>query len=174
MPNYYTQVSAFDALNVAMQATANNIANVNSDGYKAQRVIFESGSNDYGVRVSRIYRDWNPGPAVITNFSELASRSAQEQSVRLYHDTEAAYSVVRGNEIAERQRLEGGSSLLEQELRGFEETASLQAKGYVEASNTELPREFVNLINTELAYSANAAVMRTQEVMTGALIDAVA
>ena len=173
MPNYYTQISAFDVLNVAMRATANNIANTNTNNYKSQRVVFESGSEDQGVRIGRVYRDLNPGPAVITNFSELASRSAQEQSARFYQDIEAANATVRGHEVAERQRLYGGTSLLEQELRGYEEAASLQAKGYEQASNTELPREFVNLINTELAYSANAAVVRTQEVMVGALINAV-
>lgn len=49
--------SALDSLGVVMQTTAHNIANVNTGGFKAQRVVLETGPHDEGVRVGAIYRD---------------------------------------------------------------------------------------------------------------------
>ena len=55
MPNLTTSISssisAMDAMGTVMQATANNIANVNSRDYKSLRVDLESGPLDQGVRV---------------------------------------------------------------------------------------------------------------------------
>lgn len=174
MPNYYAQISAFDVLSVATQASVNNIANLNTPGYKSQNVIFETGPQDQGARISRIYRDMNPGPAVITNFSEVGYRSAQEQAAMMVHNVQAANAVVVGNEMVEQVRQGARTSLLEQELRGYEEAVSLQPKGYRGMSNVELPREFINLINTELAYSANAEVFRAQDALIGAVLNIVA
>ncbi len=44
-----------------LQASANNIANLNSDGYKNQRVNIEAGPND--TPTTRIAVDPSPGPS---------------------------------------------------------------------------------------------------------------
>ena len=47
--------SALNAFSVDMMVTANNIANVNTRGFREQRVDLETGPNDQGVAVGAIY-----------------------------------------------------------------------------------------------------------------------
>lgn len=59
-----SNVSALSALGTTQQVSANNIANVNTDGFKASTVSLETGPMDQGVRVGAIQETTNPGPAV--------------------------------------------------------------------------------------------------------------
>ncbi len=47
--------SALNAFSVDMMVTANNIANVNTRGFREQRVDLETGPGDQGVAVGAIY-----------------------------------------------------------------------------------------------------------------------
>lgn len=91
----------------AHQVAANNIANVNTDGFQASRANLESGPGDQGVRVSSLTKDTSPG------------------------------SIFEGRET----------------------------------SNVDLGREMVSLMTTENAYSANSAVVRANDEMTGHLLN---
>ena len=57
-------VSAMNAFSVDMMARANNIANMNTDGFKAQNVTLTTGPQGQGVMVGSIYPDVSPGPLV--------------------------------------------------------------------------------------------------------------
>ena len=59
-----TNLSALSAMGVAQQVSADNIANVNTDGFKASTVQFESGPEGQGVRVGAIRESTAPGPIV--------------------------------------------------------------------------------------------------------------
>lgn len=59
-----SNLSALSAMGVAQQVSANNIANVNTDGFKASTVEFESGPEGQGVRVGAIRESSAPGPFV--------------------------------------------------------------------------------------------------------------
>lgn len=59
-----TNLSALSAMGVAQQVSANNIANVNTDGFKASSVALETGPQDQGVRVGAIRESSNSGPVV--------------------------------------------------------------------------------------------------------------
>jgi len=59
-----TNLSALSAMGVAQQVSANNIANVSTDGFKASSVAFESGPKDQGVRVAAINESTNAGPMI--------------------------------------------------------------------------------------------------------------
>lgn len=59
-----TNLSALSALSTVQQVSANNIANVNTDGFKASAVTLESGPADQGVRVGSISQSAAPGPSV--------------------------------------------------------------------------------------------------------------
>lgn len=48
-----------------------------------------------------------------------------------------------------------------------------QRMGWVESSNTDVPRQFVDMISASNAWRANTAVIRTADDMLGALINAV-
>ncbi|TVM18848.1 flagellar biosynthesis protein FlgG [Oceanidesulfovibrio indonesiensis] len=57
-------VSALNAYSTRAQVTANNIANVNTDGFKASRADLETGPGGQGVQVSAIMEDTSTGPMV--------------------------------------------------------------------------------------------------------------
>lgn len=57
-------ISALGAFGIGMQATANNIANVNTAGFKSSRVDYETGPAGQGVNVGAVSRDPSTGPAV--------------------------------------------------------------------------------------------------------------
>jgi len=59
-----SNVSALSALGVAQQVSANNIANVSTDGFKSSSVAFESGPEGEGVRVADIRRSTSAGPFI--------------------------------------------------------------------------------------------------------------
>ncbi len=57
-----SNLSALSSLGTAQEVSANNIANVNSDGFKASSVVLETGPNDQGVFVAAINESTNAGP----------------------------------------------------------------------------------------------------------------
>lgn len=57
-------VQALQAIQTAMQASANNVANVNTEAFKAQTVTLETGPGGYGVRVGDVVATTTPGPAI--------------------------------------------------------------------------------------------------------------
>ena len=57
-------LSALDSLGVAQQVSANNIANVSTEGFKASSVALESGPEGQGVGVAAINESTNAGPEV--------------------------------------------------------------------------------------------------------------
>jgi flagellar basal body rod protein FlgG len=177
MPNLTTSISssisAMDAMGTVMQATANNIANVNSHDYKALRVDLESGPQDQGVRVGAIFRDPSPGPAVVTHLSEREYRTIGDQTAQGMQAAANAYEASRTYEHSLTDAADARASVDAQNI--IRSTPSpFAAAPYAEGSNTNLPLEFANLSVTETAYSANAAVIRTLDVMTGSLLNAIA
>jgi len=59
-----TNLSALSAFGTEQQVTANNIANMNTDGFKASSVVLESGPGDQGVRVGAINESTASGPFI--------------------------------------------------------------------------------------------------------------
>jgi flagellar basal-body rod protein FlgC len=59
-----TNLQALMALGVEAQATAHNIANVNTQGFQAQRVDLETGPGGQGVHVGDVLTDQTTGPMV--------------------------------------------------------------------------------------------------------------
>lgn len=59
-----TNLSALSALSTRQEVSANNIANVNTDGFKASSVALESGSAGQGVRVGAIQESTAAGPMI--------------------------------------------------------------------------------------------------------------
>lgn len=59
-----SNLSALSALGTTQQVSANNIANVNTDGFKSSSVSLESGPEGQGVRVSDIQQNGATGAIV--------------------------------------------------------------------------------------------------------------
>ncbi|QGY41635.1 flagellar basal body rod protein [Pseudodesulfovibrio cashew] len=59
-----TNLSALDALGTTQQVSANNIANVSTEEFKASSVSLETGPEGEGVRVASINESTTSGPVV--------------------------------------------------------------------------------------------------------------
>lgn len=57
-------LQALHGFSIAAGVTANNVANVNTPGFRASTTVLTSGPSDQGVRVGAILRDSSPGPAI--------------------------------------------------------------------------------------------------------------
>lgn len=57
-------LTAMDALGSVHHVAANNVANVNTDGFQAARANLESGPDGEGVRVASLTQDTTPGASV--------------------------------------------------------------------------------------------------------------
>ena len=103
--------SALGALSSSMAVTANNVANMNTDRFKAQDVRLATGPQGQGVQVGNVVEDASSG--------------------------------------------------------GSRQTDA----GPVELSNVDLAQQAVDMIQTERAFEANAAVIRTEDALAGTLLD---
>jgi flagellar basal-body rod protein FlgC len=180
MPNYSPPISALASLDVVMQTTANNIANVNTDGFKARRVVLESGPSDEGVRIAAVYRDMSPGPAVINHLSENDVRIANDMAARGMRNSQENYDTAVAQDW---DRLQLGNANDAWTVEAYREgqrardtingTDRINAvtASFVEGSNTDLAREFTTMIVTQNAYTAQTAVIRAWDDMTGSLLN---
>ncbi|MDR0827520.1 MAG: flagellar basal body protein [Desulfovibrio sp.] len=173
MPNYSPPISALNSLEVVMQTSANNIANVNTDGFKARYVSLETGPMDEGVRIGGVFRDMSPGPAVINHLAENDVRVANDVAARSMRNTQENYDTTVAQDL---DRLQQGNTndawAVEAYREGQVARDQIQgAWGVVEGSNTDIARDFVNMISTENAYSANAAMIRAWDEMTGSILN---
>ena len=57
-------VQAMQGISFSQQVAANNVANMNTNGFHSSRVEFESGPNGQGVRVQDVYENTAAGPLV--------------------------------------------------------------------------------------------------------------
>lgn len=124
MIDFSINAGAMSSLATAMQVTANNVANVNTEEFKASRVTFEDVANQGGMRVQDIQETSAEGALVPVD------KPVEDENGKL-----------------------------------------VQTRSMVQSSNTDIARESVNMISTEHAFAANAAVIRTWDDMIGGLLD---
>lgn len=58
----HVSLGALDALSTSLAVTANNVANVSTDGFRSSDVRLETGPGGQGVRVGEIRESEDPGP----------------------------------------------------------------------------------------------------------------
>ncbi len=170
MPNFAIPQSALSALDSVMEVRAENIANVNTDGYKAKLISLQTGPYDEGVRVGAVYRDMSPGPAVINHLGENDVRSSLELSARGMRNTQENYDSAAVQDLDRLQQANASDAEGIQRYRDGQRASSM-VRSLTEGSNVDLPREFAGLITTESAYTANAATIRAWDEMTGSLLN---
>lgn len=138
-------LSALDTFTAGWQVIANNVANINTDGFKAGHARYQDGPGGQGVQLSEIRTDTSPGspmPGVpleghgeyVNSVSEAKAEAAQEQAA-------------------------------------VQAAADARATELRESSNVQIEREIVQSIAHEHAYAANAAVISTYDDMMGTVID---
>jgi len=171
MPNFSIPQSALTALGVVMQTTANNIANMNTDGFKASRVVLMSGPyQDEGVQVAGLYRSMQPGPAVINHLGENDVRSSNDIAAMYMRNSRENFDSTVAQDV---DRIQQGNAADAWNIQNYREgqRARVQIQGIVEGSNTDLPREFATMLMTENAYSFNAGVIRAWDEMVGSILN---
>lgn len=84
-----SNASALSALSKVQEVSANNVANMNTDGFKASSVVLESGPGDNGVRVSAIHQNNTPGP--LAEGGELSNTDVGREMTTMMF-TENAFS----------------------------------------------------------------------------------
>ena len=170
MPNFSIPESALSSLDVVMQTTAHNIANVNTDGFAAQRVVLETGPFDEGVRVGAIYRDMRPGPAVIRHLAENDVRVTNDMAARSMRNSQENYDTAVAQDVDRVQQGNAADAWRVENHRKGQDSYNVITGAAID-NTVDLPREFANLIVTENAYSANAAVIRAWDEMVGSIVN---
>lgn len=173
-------IQALHAVGMAQRVSANNVANVNTDGFLPSRVDFETGPDGEGVRVQRIVREGAHEARRRERRREALRREEREER-RLEEET-AAGRRVRERHAEEGLRRAGENRRREEALRAEDERIrranetyfaekALQEEWLAEASATDLAAEMVRMIENEQVFAANAAALHTQMNMQGVLID---
>ena len=169
--DFSAPVSALDAHGVVIAATAHNIANVNTPEFKSQLVRLESGPLDRGVQVAAVYRDMTPGPPILYNMNAMDVRAYQDFAAQGMRNSEENYDTAAAQDVNRTQQADTLAAWELQKIRAGQDSITRIYPGHIEGSNTDLPRNFVNLIISEFAYSANATVIRTMDEMTGSIVN---
>jgi flagellar basal-body rod protein FlgC len=171
MPNFSIPQSALTSLEVVMQTTANNIANTNTDGFKASRALLMSGPyQDEGVQVGALYRSMEPGPAIINHLGQNDVRDSDDVAAMYTRNSRENYDTAVAQDVDRTQQANAADAWNVQNYREGQ-SARTRIQGMTEGSNTDLPREFANMIVTENAYSANAAAIRAWDELTGSILN---
>jgi len=84
-----SNLQALSAFATSQAVTADNVANVNTDGYQSARVTLETGQGGYGVAVQEITRDQTPGPL---HFEDIPVETADGR-------TEGEWTAVEGSNV---------------------------------------------------------------------------
>lgn len=71
--NISSSLQAMEAVGVQLAVTANNVANVNTEAFRASRVDLEDGPHGRGVRVADIREGDEPGPRIPDEAGRLAA-----------------------------------------------------------------------------------------------------
>ncbi len=145
-----TALSGMQTNQFRVDTAANNIANVNTDGFRATTVQTSDRAyiNDIGTgtQVSGTYAPPTPGPMRV-------DPQAQAQQYQAYDPANPGPSGP------------GGAAQATQAM------GTAQQQGMTEMSNTAMVREKPNMQPASTAYTANAAVARTVNEMNQPLID---
>ncbi|WP_051617030.1 flagellar basal body rod C-terminal domain-containing protein [Desulfonatronovibrio hydrogenovorans] len=92
--------------------TAHNLANLNTDGFKARELHLETGPDGKGVEPAGVFEDQTPGPAIqkqelVENDQE---RMEQQEIVAEASNTEPAREIVRM--IADEQAFQANAQVV--------------------------------------------------------------
>jgi len=86
-----SNLQALQAISVSQQVTANNVANMNTDGFRSSRVEYETGPDGQGVRVSGIYENTSPGtgPTFEETWTEGSNTDLATEMVQMIENEQA-------------------------------------------------------------------------------------
>ncbi len=158
-----TSISALRTNQFRLDVTANNVANVNTDGFKASTVTTADRAYINGIgtgtQVTGTYAPPRPGAMAVDTAGAAANPTAQAQPVTPTQGTAATQATQ--TRAAPPPPLPPGPPPA---------NAGAQSN-MVELSNTDLVTEMTNMMSSRNAYSANTVMGRTQQEVTQTLMD---
>jgi flagellar basal-body rod protein FlgC len=117
-------VQAMQVASISQQVAANNVANMNTNGFRSSRVELETGPGDQGVRVSGLYENSQAGPLVEGGqWVETDEGRVYEETLVEASNTDLAEEMVRmmenerlfeANAVALRAQLEMKGSFIDE------------------------------------------------------------
>jgi len=104
----------------------------------------------------------------VTSNNIVNSQTNEFNPSRTVYEERPDYGGVQVQSVQETSAVGGVESVINPvEVNGVMQ----QSQAMVQTSGTDLATEMVNLMQTETAYEANAAAIRTQDEMLGSFID---
>jgi len=76
-------LQALSAFGLSMQVRANNIANVNTPGYKSREAVLETGPDGRGVGVAAVVQDDSPG-ALVPQLENVETEDGRTETREVY------------------------------------------------------------------------------------------
>ncbi|KAA0256836.1 flagellar hook basal-body protein [Deferribacter autotrophicus] len=196
----YSALSALNAATVYQENTANNIANVNTPGYKKIVTYNQELSKD-GVKVYSLRDTKSPGYLIYTGrnldlaingngYFKLADNNGEVFTRNGNFKMDKDGNIVDSNgrillsigKTGEVRVAPDGTVYIDKEPLGKIEIFSSSGKkipensyeilpGYLEASNVDMAREIVNMIVNQRYFQANMKSIKTADEMLGTIID---
>jgi flagellar basal body rod protein FlgB len=178
-------IQALRAVSVSQQVSANNVANINTNGFLPSRVDFETGPEGQGVRVQRIVEEGSHEARRRGRLREYRRREALRDEERESRRLEEEYTTNRrvrnrhteegARRAEEHRRREEDLQIESERVRRLDEEYFAEKADHeawlAEVSATDLAVEMARMIANEQAFAANVAALRTQMDMQGVLID---
>ena len=89
-------VQAMQAISFSQQVAANNVANMNTNGFHSSRVEFETGPGDQGVRVQDVFENTAAGPLVPgQEYAEIDGQTYYQDTLVEGSNTDLATEMVQ-------------------------------------------------------------------------------
>lgn len=79
----YPNLSALESFSLIQEVSANNLANINTNEFKASRVDLQTGPQDQGVQVAQIIQDQSEG-ALVPELSLTTTEQGQVEQELIY------------------------------------------------------------------------------------------
>ena len=185
-PALWAAKTGLDAQQTRMTVTANNLANVNTSGFKKDRAVFEDllyqnihqpGANTSqttqspsglelgtGVRVVTTTKSYSQGsPTQTGNSLDLAIQGRGFFQIQM-PDGSLAYTRDGSFQPNAQGQLVTSSGAATTTTPGLNGTGTLQ-QGALEGSNVNVVEELVNMIETQRSYEMNSKAISTTDQM---------
>jgi flagellar hook-basal body protein len=162
-------LSALQASDRRMSVHANNVANVNSVGFKYSRALQATAAGG-GTQISAIQQNTSQGPVSQTGISsDYALTSPGSFNVGAGQFTRnGAFNYNANGDLVTSAGAQVGNPLT---VNAPDATVM---QGYLEESNVDLATETVGQILAQRSFEVNLQTVRTSDQMMGTLLDMVA
>lgn len=171
MSNFPYPISQLNTLDTVMSANVTDLANLNTDGFTASRIIMQSGPfRDEGVRVGALFRDMFPGPAIINHLAENDVRDVVDVAAAGMRISQQNYDTSVAQDVDRLAEANAWDAWRAQNYRDGGDAEATIA-GTVLGFNHDVAQEHATYMTADFAHTANAANIRAWDDFTGSIFN---